>query len=65
MSVNVACGYLSGVADLSHDRGHVDNAAPAGPQHDASGRLGGVEDTRQVDVDDGLPGFGLHRHDQA
>ena len=56
---------LAGVADLSDNTGDVDNAAGALLGGNLEEGLGAVEDTGEVDVDDGLPLLGLHSHNEG
>ena len=62
---SIPSSHLSRVPDLADNRGHVDDAAAAGSEHDGGRGLGGVEDTGQIDVDHGLPVLGLHGQYQA
>ena len=63
----LGCGVvgLAGVADLSDDTGDVDDAAGALLGGNLEEGLGAVEDTGEVDVDDGLPLLGLHSHNEG
>ena len=56
---------LAGVADLSDDTGDVDDAAGALLGGNLEEGLGAVEDTGEVDVDDGLPLLWLHSHNEG
>ena len=57
-------GRLLGAGDKAVGAGDVDDPAPVALQHLRQGRLGGVEGSREIDGDDGVPAVGreiLHR----
>lgn len=56
---------LAGVSELSNHRGNVDDAAGSLLGGNLEECLCAVEYTRKVGIDDGLPGIGLHAHDET
>ena len=53
---------LARLARLAGDARHVDDPAGAGLEHRAEDRLGAVEGTEQVDLEDHLPLVDAHPH---